>query len=756
MSTIKVFGRVRPPRKKPRSKSATSTKGQHRYTFNGKVFNTKTTQEDIFEIIAEPVVESVLQGYNGTIFAYGQSGSGKSLNQVFDHVESCKDTEFVIRISYMEIYKNNGYDLLDPNHEPQQVEDLPKIVLRDDGSGGIHITNLNSLAVATREQALNHLFSGDTNRMICETANNALSSRSHCIFTVYVQAQEVGSEKVRVSKLNLVDLAGSERAKTVNPGSGAQVDNAKINLSLHHLANVIVALHKKAKGQQEHVPYRNSLLTSILKDSLGGNCKTTMIATLSVEESQIPETISTCRFAQRVAAIPNKPVINEAVDPKAKISSLQQQIEAMRQREERRKTRKRKLLDPMTNEEREKVAQTVRGFMRPGLALHTITRQLLVNKDRRVSAYAFAILREMVMSAHMACGKCGADVNISDFISTSKVDFKADTQRSPKRGGGGGGEQQQQQQQEELVDSSDEEDKKSSKRSGEQKSAISSSSEKGGMDTKSQKKDESNGGGGGRGGEEIDIDSVDWKALKPQLDKFRKDSEVGRRISSNNEAMRECHATAKQQGVELELLRESVNTLKARLVDLGEKRKTGADDDDRKDLPPSEEENRLALELRRVKKKYKEAYQGLKQQKIQLQHHLHVRERLERQLKTAFLERKMSKNNERVGGGGGGVGDKNSNSKKMSNDKDDGPKVISNSSSSSSRSSSSANRANASSSSVKRGEDGAGAVSQTSTRTKKNIDKKVKKRGKVAVGGGGGGGERETYCISSVNWRIPA
>lgn len=671
MATIKVYGRIRPPRKQRKGKpgrepcdfSFDGDKGKElkirtktdsgNFGFNGRVFGPDTVQEDIFDTIAEPVIDSVLQGYNGTIFAYGQSGSGKtytmtgapasyklrgiiprSLNKIFEHVESCKDTEYTIRVSYLEIYKNRGYDLLDPRHEPQQVGDLPKVTLRDDGTGNVQVLNLNSLPTATREQALNHLFVGDTNRMICETANNLLSSRSHCVFTVYVQAQAIGSEKVRVSKLNLVDLAGSERPKTVNPGSGPRVDNVGINVSLHHLANVIVALNDRAKGRSTFVPYRNSMLTMILKDSLGGNCKTTMIATLSVEQSQIPETISTCRFAQRVAAIPNKPVLNEAVDPKAKIDSLERQLQSMRQRAERRRTRKRKLLVPMTAEELQRVAATVKQLLCADLDPTGIARQLLTVKDRRVPAYAFALLRTMVLDRE-ACAQYGAGGAwvVPGATGASLVASDAGAGSANERA---------------VVDSSDEE---TQSRKAQMLDAARQSEKAGAQQERERGGDVGKGASSASTGDAKDetpsgdartdaerqrrIESMDWKKLKPQLAAFRKTSTVGKTLDDNSRLIRDCHAEAKEQGVQLELVQGRVQRLKRRLQELAEDRpETG----DGKAAPSSEEEAQIMRELSLAKREYKDEYKKMKQLKIQLQHQMHVRKRLNAQLKNEFCD----------------------------------------------------------------------------------------------------------------------
>ncbi|XP_075060521.1 kinesin-like protein KIF6 isoform X2 [Mixophyes fleayi] len=156
---------------------------------------------------------------------------------------------------------------------------------------------------------------------------NQASTRSHCIFTIHISSKEPGSATVRRSKLHLVDLAGSERVAKTGVGGQLLTEAKYINLSLHYLEQVIIALAEKNRS---HIPYRNSMMTSVLRDSLGGNCMTTMIATLSLDKRNIDESISTCRFAQRVALIKNEAVLNEEIDPQLVIVRLKKEIQALK------------------------------------------------------------------------------------------------------------------------------------------------------------------------------------------------------------------------------------------------------------------------------------------------------------------------------------------------------------------------------------------------------------------------------------------
>ncbi|XP_040138534.2 kinesin-like protein KIF6 isoform X2 [Ictidomys tridecemlineatus] len=368
--TIQIFARVKPPARKqqsgiysidddenltpcleiiiPRDLAdgfVNNKRESYKFIFQ-RIFDQDAKQEIIFENIAKPVAESVLAGYNGTIFAYGQTGSGKTftitggaerysdrgiiprtLSYIFEQLQKDSSKIYTTHISYLEIYNECGYDLLDPRHEASRLEDLPKVTLLEDTDQNIHLKNLSLHQATNEEEALNLLFLGDTNRMIAETPMNQASTRSHCIFTIHLSSKEPGSATVRHAKLHLVDLAGSERVAKSGVGGQLLTEAKYINLSLHYLEQVIIALSEKNRS---HIPYRNSMMTSVLRDSLGGNCMTTMIATLSLEKRNIDESISTCRFAQRVALIKNEAVLNEEIDPRSMIICLQKEIQELK------------------------------------------------------------------------------------------------------------------------------------------------------------------------------------------------------------------------------------------------------------------------------------------------------------------------------------------------------------------------------------------------------------------------------------------
>jgi kinesin family member 6/9 len=338
-----------------------NSRTQYDFRFDG-LFGMKVTQETVFETLARPAVENALAGYNATIFAYGQTGSGKTftitggpqryedrgvipraLQTIFKRLEEQRKggAQSSVYISYLEIYNEQGYDLLDDGSAAaagggmtRELEELPRVTLREDEYGNVHLGNLSVHRADSEEAALNLLFQGDTNRAVCETAMNPVSSRSHCVFTIMIEQREEGSPVIRRSKLNLVDLAGSERAHKTGAQGTLFREAVHINTSLLALRRVIDALHErlsKRGGARErvHVPYRDSTITSVLRDSLGGNCKTAVVATISAEAQHTDESISTCRFAQGVARVKNDASVNLETDPSVLVARLKEQIASL-------------------------------------------------------------------------------------------------------------------------------------------------------------------------------------------------------------------------------------------------------------------------------------------------------------------------------------------------------------------------------------------------------------------------------------------
>eukprot|EP01029_Cantina_marsupialis_P026932 TRINITY_DN7387_c0_g2_i3.p1 TRINITY_DN7387_c0_g2~~TRINITY_DN7387_c0_g2_i3.p1 ORF type:complete len:624 (+),score=121.86 TRINITY_DN7387_c0_g2_i3:280-2151(+) len=305
---------------------------------------------NIYDNTAAPIVEGVMEGFNGTIFAYGQTGAGKTFTMegvtdpphlqgimpnAFRHIfqtiamtntEEESDsimTRFMVRASYLELYNEEVRDLLGKDSK-QRLE------LHESPNKGVYVKGLTAIVVNSVAEMETILARGRKNRSVGQTKMNAESSRSHSLFTVTVERGDThleadAEEKFRVGKLNLVDLAGSERQSKTG-ATGQRLEEAKaINMSLHALGNVIAALVER----KPFVPYRGSKLTRLLQDSLGGNTKTLMCANCSPADFNFDETLSTLRFANRAKNIRNKPRINE--DPKdAMLREYQQELEDLR------------------------------------------------------------------------------------------------------------------------------------------------------------------------------------------------------------------------------------------------------------------------------------------------------------------------------------------------------------------------------------------------------------------------------------------
>ncbi|CAG9317648.1 unnamed protein product [Blepharisma stoltei] len=308
-----------------------------------EILDQDSTQEDVFETVGKALSLSCMDGYNGTIFAYGQTGSGKTytmsgsdtwqlrglipriFTSIFNEVEQRTNLDYNVYVTFMEIYNECGYDLLDPSHAELPMENWTKIQLYEDLYGNLHLKNLSIHQVRSEQDGIDLLMMGNFIRHVSTTPMNMASSRSHCIFTIAFESRDHESEIIRTSKLHLVDLAGSERISKSHI-EGKILEEAKhINLSLTYLEQVIIALHDRQKDTRTHIPYRNSLMTTILRDSLGGNCKTVLIATMNSDANQLEETLSTAKFAKRCSKLVADVSVNEQVDSNLLIQRLRQE-----------------------------------------------------------------------------------------------------------------------------------------------------------------------------------------------------------------------------------------------------------------------------------------------------------------------------------------------------------------------------------------------------------------------------------------------
>lgn len=249
-----------------------------------------------------------------------------SFSHIFECVKASTDVEYLIRCSYLEIYNEEVKDLLGNVKTPVKCE------LKENPQKGVFVKGLTDVIVETEDQLMAMLDKGLSVRTTASTQMNAESSRSHSIFTVVVEMSTKdltsGRDMIRAGKLNLVDLAGSERQKKTGATGNLLKEGAKINLSLSALGNVISALSEGSKNGK-HIPYRDSKLTRLLQDSLGGNTKTLMVAAISPADYNFDETMSTLRYANRAKNIKNKPKINE--DPKdTMLREFKEEIERLR------------------------------------------------------------------------------------------------------------------------------------------------------------------------------------------------------------------------------------------------------------------------------------------------------------------------------------------------------------------------------------------------------------------------------------------
>ncbi|XP_026022551.1 kinesin heavy chain isoform X3 [Astatotilapia calliptera] len=292
--------------------------GGKAYVFD-RVFPTNSTQEQVYSTCAKQIVKDVLGGYNGTIFAYGQTSSGKThtmegnlhdhqgmgiipriAEDIFEHIFAMDENlEFHIKVSYFEIYMDKIRDLLDVTKTNLSVhEDKHRVP---------YVKGCTERFVTSPEEVMDVIDEGKANRHVAVTNMNEHSSRSHSIFLINIKQENVETEQKLSGKLYLVDLAGSEKVSKTG-AEGAVLDEAKnINKSLSALGNVISAL---AEGTKSHVPYRDSKMTRILQDSLGGNCRTTMFICCSPSSYNDTETKSTLMFGQRAKTIRNTVSVN--------------------------------------------------------------------------------------------------------------------------------------------------------------------------------------------------------------------------------------------------------------------------------------------------------------------------------------------------------------------------------------------------------------------------------------------------------------
>eukprot|EP00899_Mesostigma_viride_P004778 jgi/Mesvir1/14300/Mv09724-RA.1 len=332
------------------------------FTFD-KVFGPSSTQEDVFEQSVVPIVNEVLEGFNCTIFAYGQTGTGKTytmegvsknsksdealpaaagvipraVRHIFDALEA-QHAEYSVKVAFMELYNEELTDLL-ASGDPRPLAKTGPVVgdddkkralsLMEDGKGGVIVRGLEEEMVRNFDEIFTVLEKGSAKRRTAETLLNKQSSRSHSVFTITIHIKEStpeGEELIKCGKLNLVDLAGSENISRSGAKEGRAREAGEINKSLLTLGRVITSLVE----HQGHVPYRDSKLTRMLRDSLGGRTKTCIIATVSPNLSTLEETLNTLDYAHRAKNIKNRPEVNQKLCKAEHIKDLSGEINRLR------------------------------------------------------------------------------------------------------------------------------------------------------------------------------------------------------------------------------------------------------------------------------------------------------------------------------------------------------------------------------------------------------------------------------------------
>lgn len=302
------------------------------------VYDENSTQQSVYDETVRPLVASVLEGYNGCVFAYGQTGTGKTFTmegligdkeeqgiiprafeQIWAHINRTTGVEFLVYARYLEIYMEDIRDLL-------KLKNPKPLELRQSAEKGVFVSHLHSQTCQSASDMMKAMKIGNRNRTTGVTNMNEHSSRSHAIFQISIEMAEGTSKSVKVGKLNLIDLAGSERQSKTGACGDRLKEASKINQALSSLGNVIYALAENSP----HIPYRDSKLTRLLQDSLGGNSKTIMIANIGPASMNYEETIITLRYAYRAKSIKNQPIKNEDIKD-AKLLELQREIERLKQ-----------------------------------------------------------------------------------------------------------------------------------------------------------------------------------------------------------------------------------------------------------------------------------------------------------------------------------------------------------------------------------------------------------------------------------------
>ncbi|XP_020110350.1 kinesin-like protein KIN-7I isoform X2 [Ananas comosus] len=392
-----------------------------------RIFGEECRTADVYAARTKGIVASAVRGFNGTVFAYGQTNSGKtytmrgsaaepgiiplSVHDLFHSIQEDVDREFLVRMSYMEIYNEEINDLLAPEHRKLQIhENLER---------GIYVAGLREEIVTCPEQVLDLMEFGESHRHIGETNMNLYSSRSHTIFRMIVESREKvedndlgdSCDAVRVSVLNLVDLAGSERAAKTGAEGVRLKEGSHINKSLMTLGTVIKKLSEGAESQGGHVPYRDSKLTRILQPALGGNANTAIICNITLAQVHADETKSSLQFASRALRVTNCVCVNEILTDAALLKRQRKEIEELRA----------KLLSSHSEHWEEEILNLRNTLLQSELEKERIALEL--EEEKKAKAHRERRLQEQAKKI----------ANLSSLVLYSERDEKAATLTKNKR-----------------------------------------------------------------------------------------------------------------------------------------------------------------------------------------------------------------------------------------------------------------------------------------------------------------------------------
>jgi kinesin family protein 1/kinesin family protein 3/17 len=328
-----------------------ATQEEHNFAFD-LIYNQNTRQDLVWSQLGDPILVKAFSGFNATIFAYGQTGSGKTwsmqgaegnegiiprmntaLFERIDREKAARPTaHFLITVSYFEIYNEVIFDLLDPSdRKKKQGKGTGGLEIKEHPVLGVYVKGLQEIVADNPAKLQAIIDQGMSSRTVASTNMNADSSRSHSVFQITLHQKDLEDETKNVfAKVNLVDLAGSERVKSTGATGATLKEGANINKSLSSLGNVINALVERAKGKRgTFVPYRDSKLTRVLQESLGGNSITAMLAALSPAACNFEETLSTLKYANRAKAIKVNAVKNEEA---SQVSKLNEEIRLLKEK----------------------------------------------------------------------------------------------------------------------------------------------------------------------------------------------------------------------------------------------------------------------------------------------------------------------------------------------------------------------------------------------------------------------------------------